>query len=105
MMTDGVITDFSGTKRLLSEAVDVPLSIIIVGIGAEDFSKMDELDGDDGPKLGRDIVQFIPYSKYADGGFYGRLAKDVLGEVPGQLLEWTKMHEILPGEPREGREY
>jgi len=105
MMTDGVITDFSRTKSLLSEAVDVPLSIIIVGIGEEDFSKMETLDGDDGEKLGRDIVQFVPYNKYADGGFYGRLAKDVLGEVPGQLLEWAKMHEITPGEPREGREF
>jgi hypothetical protein len=105
MMTDGEITDFSRTKSLLSEAIDVPLSIIIVGVGNEDFSKMDELDGDGAQKLGRDIVQFVPYNKYADGGFYGRLAKDVLGEVPGQLLEYTKMHNLLPGEPKEGRDF
>jgi hypothetical protein len=106
MMTDGEITDFSKTKKVLSEANDIPLSIIIVGIGNEDFSKMDELDGDGPQKLGRDIVQFVPYSKYADGGFYGRLAKDTLAEVPKQLLDWAKQQqpEILPGAPKEAKE-
>merc|ERR1712013_16402 len=49
----------------------LPLSIIIVGVGEADFSKMDELDGDDGAlrnskgvKAERDIVQFVPMNKY-----------------------------------------
>jgi hypothetical protein len=36
------------TKRCIIESWDLPLSIIIIGIGDADFTKMDILDGDDG---------------------------------------------------------
>ena len=45
------------------KASSLPLSIIIVGVGNEDFEAMDELDGDDvrlscrGRQAERDIVQ------------------------------------------------
>lgn len=54
------------TKEALIDAFDTPLSIIIVGVGKENFNKMKELDSDDGTlKIGkkvskRDIVQFVP---------------------------------------------
>jgi hypothetical protein len=35
------------TKRSIIAASALPLSIIIVGVGEEDFSPMDELDSDD----------------------------------------------------------
>ena len=44
-------------------AADLPLSIMIVGVGEADFSMMDTLDGDeerltyDGKRASRDIVQ------------------------------------------------
>jgi len=56
------------TKEALINAFDAPISIIIVGVGKENFSKMKELDDDDGKlKSGkkvskRDIVQFVPLS-------------------------------------------
>jgi hypothetical protein len=46
---------------------DLPLSIIIVGIGNANFDNMDRLDGDGGlygskgQKATRDIVQFVPF--------------------------------------------
>lgn len=49
----------------------MPISIIIVGIGTADFSKMEELDADKvpltdhkGQKACRDIVQFVEFNKY-----------------------------------------
>lgn len=53
------------TKAALITASDLPLSVIIVGVGNENFEKMDELDSDDqlltynGRTAVRDIVQVI----------------------------------------------
>lgn len=53
------------------KACYLPLSIIIVGIGEENFSNMDILDADDSPlvnsfgeRMFRDIVQFVPFTRY-----------------------------------------
>ncbi len=41
------IDNFQATKRTIVEASGLPMSIIIVGVGEEDFSAMEALDGDD----------------------------------------------------------
>jgi hypothetical protein len=46
IITDGVIHDMSATQDLIVECSRYPLSIIIVGVGEEDFANMIELDGD-----------------------------------------------------------
>merc|ERR1719411_2457575 len=47
IITEGLITDFDETKALLRNISALPMSIIIVGVGDEDFSEMEELDGDE----------------------------------------------------------
>lgn len=47
ILTDGVIHDMAQTTDLIVECSKYPLSIIIVGIGNEDFSNMIQLDGDE----------------------------------------------------------
>lgn len=48
---------------------NLPLSIIIVGVGNADFSNMNTLDGDNGlfnskgQMANRDIVQFVPFNQ------------------------------------------
>lgn len=65
ILTDGVINDLELTKQAIIDASHHPISIIIVGIGAADFTEMDELDSDDklltagGKTAVRDIVQFV----------------------------------------------
>lgn len=49
IITDGVITDFDETCDAIVDGSDLPLSIIIVGVGEAEFDKMDDLDGDDTP--------------------------------------------------------
>lgn len=48
-MTDGIINDLQQTIDQIVSGCYYPLSIIIVGIGNENFEKMDTLDADDTP--------------------------------------------------------
>lgn len=67
ILTDGEIHDMDKTIDLLVQNCQLPLSIIIVGVGNADFSNMDRLDGDNGlyssngRVASRDIVQFVPF--------------------------------------------
>ena len=65
ILTDGVINDETATVAAIVAASALPLSIIIVGVGAENFAAMKMLDGDgallksNGQVAARDIVQFV----------------------------------------------
>ncbi|GBG29178.1 Copine-2 [Hondaea fermentalgiana] len=69
ILTDGAIMDMQETVDALVKGADLPLSVVIVGVGAADFSSMERLDADDkalvdrkGRKASRDLVQFVPFS-------------------------------------------
>ncbi len=128
IITDGVISDLYQTKRQIVEASTLPLSIIIVGVGDADFSDMDRLDSDeallavDGRRAKRDIVQFVPLSKFlGKGGSSSKsnhssnsrggvpairskadLAKEVLAEIPDQMTGYMKTKGFVP-KPEESR--
>ena len=46
ILTDGCIHDLRETIDLIVQCSVYPLSVIIVGIGEEDFSAMNQLDAD-----------------------------------------------------------
>eukprot|EP00285_Hemiselmis_virescens_P006655 CAMPEP_0173380784 /NCGR_PEP_ID=MMETSP1356-20130122/3399_1 /TAXON_ID=77927 ORGANISM="Hemiselmis virescens, Strain PCC157" /NCGR_SAMPLE_ID=MMETSP1356 /ASSEMBLY_ACC=CAM_ASM_000847 /LENGTH=535 /DNA_ID=CAMNT_0014334489 /DNA_START=50 /DNA_END=1654 /DNA_ORIENTATION=+ len=102
IITDGAITDMDPTIDAIVRASGLPLSIVIVGVGEADFSKMHELDGDDEPlksqttgqRVQRDIVQFVAFRDLANDG--PRLAKEVLAEIPQQLTSYMKSHNMKP---------
>jgi hypothetical protein len=101
ILTDGCISDQRETTEAIVAASDTPLSIIIVGIGTADFSAMVYLDGDEEPlktskgeRCKRDIVQFVPFSKYR--GQPAQLAMEVLAEVPRQVYEFCSQKRIKP---------
>ncbi|XP_037266506.1 copine-5-like isoform X2 [Falco rusticolus] len=107
IITDGVISDMAQTKEAIVNAAKLPMSIIIVGVGQAEFDAMVELDGDDirissrGKVAERDIVQFVPFRDYLDGGdspvlSMARLAKDVLAEIPDQFISYMKARGIKP---------
>ena len=108
IITDGVITDLDATKNSIIAASSLPLSIIIVGVGVEDFSAMDELDADDsllrnnGLTAERDIVQFVEMQKFLrkQGSHITwnkeMLAKEVLAEIPDQLVGYMKKKGFAP---------
>ncbi|KAK7850104.1 protein bonzai 1 [Quercus suber] len=93
IITDGVITDLQETKDALVRASDLPLSILIVGVGGADFREMEVLDADIGRRLEsstgrvatRDIVQFVP------------MREALLEELPRQFLTYMQSRDIKPG--------
>ena len=102
VLTDGQIHDMSETKKSLVELSDYPCSIIIVGLGNEEFDEMEALDSDkkklkddDGNVTFRDIVQFV---KYSDAIKSKKLSKQLLQELPRQFVDHAIRHELKPDE-------
>ncbi|CAM9640078.1 unnamed protein product [Scytosiphon promiscuus] len=108
ILTDGIINDMQQTIDALVAASNLPLSVVIVGVGQANFSDMSMLDGDGGllrdsagTKASRDIVQFVPFSKYnLAEGMGARLAADTMAEIPDQLLKFFRSKSITPNPPR-----
>lgn len=79
----------------------------MVGVGNADFSAMDELDADtvplnhNGVYAARDIVQFVPFRNFQSvkDPVLARayLAKEVLAEIPDQVVEYMRSKRIAPG--------
>lgn len=101
IITDGAICDLQPTVDQLVLGSELPLSIIIIGVGDGDFTSMDFLDADVTPltdsrgnKSKRDLVQFVPFNKYARN--IEKLAEEVLAEIPLQVVEYYKQKGISP---------
>nr|XP_023884584.1 protein BONZAI 3-like isoform X1 [Quercus suber]XP_023884585.1 protein BONZAI 3-like isoform X2 [Quercus suber] len=102
IITDGVLTDLQETKDALVRASDLPLSILIVGVGGADFTQMEVLDADDGRRLEsstcrvatRDIVQFVPMREVHSGQI--SVVQALLEELPGQFLTYMRGRDIKP---------
>lgn len=97
ILTDGVIDDMEETIDALVEGSFEPLSVVIVGIGNADFSKMVILDGKDIPLVSRnninwmrDLVQFIQFNKYKDNK--KGLTKEILEEISRQIVEYYTLN-------------
>ena len=90
ILTDGEIHDMEQVKGLLCDSSNLPTSVIIVGVGNEQFQMMEELDSDgkmlsgQGKVAKRDIVQFVRFKECMQRG---NLAEEVLKEVPEQLCQ------------------
>jgi len=110
IITDGMICDLEATKEAIIAASSLPLSLIIVGVGEEDFSSMEFLDADKrvlkssatGTVAARDIVQFVALRDFLgkQGENYEAtkedLAKAVLAEIPKQFMEFMSTKQITP---------
>ena len=94
ILTDGAIMDMQQTIDQIVRASGLPLSIIIVGVGNANFDSMEQLDADVEPLFSqqariyqsRDITQFVPFRNYKHD--YQSLAREVLREIPGQLVRY-----------------
>lgn len=102
IITDGVINDMKKTIDEVVKASTKPMSIIIVGVGNANFGSMEVLDADDralrdskGQTAKRDIVQFVPLKDFVHK-HHSMLAEAVLREVPGQVMSFAKINNVLP---------
>ena len=88
IITDGVISDMNKTVDEIVRGSELPVAIIIVGVGEADFESMETLDGDDEALYSQnyrryaaaDIVQFVPFNEFKANPHL--LAKETLNEVP-----------------------
>nr|CAD7463054.1 unnamed protein product [Timema tahoe] len=95
--------------RAIIRASALPMSIIIVGVGRADFDAMNELDGDtvpvshNGVQAKRDIVQFVPFRNFESlqnvSVAKAYLAKEVLEEIPDQIVGYMKGRNVVPKLP------
>ncbi|KAI3898398.1 hypothetical protein MKX03_007912 [Papaver bracteatum] len=109
IITDGVVSDLQETIDSLVRASDLPLSILIIGVGGEDFKNMEILDADNGNRLQsstgqlatRDIVQFVPMREVQ--GNQLSVVQSLLEELPGQFLTYMRSRDIKPLHMSEGK--
>jgi hypothetical protein len=106
ILTDGVIDDMDETTSVIRNSIRYPLSIIIVGIGEEDFKLMEILDMDRErskswfhPEPRRDIVQFVPFKKFEWST--DEFCSEVLKEIPAQITEFMQLIDYRPCVPEQ----
>ena len=101
ILTDGIIVDLDETIDQIVIGSFLPLSIIIIGIGDNDFENMDILDGNDEPlistdgiKRQRDIVKFVRFEDCRNDP--EKISEELLDEVPRQIIDFYTMKNIYP---------
>ncbi|KAJ6246528.1 copine [Anaeramoeba flamelloides] len=111
IICDGTVT--RGNTPHLRNTIDqivactkLPLSIIVVGVGNEDFSDMVLLDADEDPlvdsrgnKMVRDILNFVPFRNYLNAT-QEQFSSKLLEEVPGQVCSYFELAGIKPNKPK-----
>eukprot|EP00301_Raphidiophrys_heterophryoidea_P024001 c7659_g1_i2.p1 GENE.c7659_g1_i2~~c7659_g1_i2.p1 ORF type:complete len:416 (+),score=85.48 c7659_g1_i2:447-1694(+) len=103
IITDGSIADLDETKSAIIDASMLPLSIVIIGVGNENFSEMQILDSDksllshNGRNAVRDIVQFVPLREYSNTP--DKLAEVTLAEIPEQVVSFFRLKGFVPNTP------
>ncbi|KAG7968625.1 hypothetical protein I3843_08G164800 [Carya illinoinensis] len=89
IITDGVLTNLQEMKDALVKASDLPLSILIVGVGGADFGQMEVLDADKGQRLESST------DRVATRGHIS-VVQALLEELPGQFLTYMRCKDIKP---------
>ncbi|KAM7454933.1 hypothetical protein BLSTO_04311 [Blastocystis sp. subtype 1] len=99
VVSDCSIVDQVETTQLI--ASELPLSIIIVGMGDSDFHFMEVLDGDrkklsfKGREVARDMVQFVEFNELRNKSCEDIIAT-LLDELPRQFMDYMNAHKYSP---------
>ncbi|WJX85490.1 Protein BONZAI 3 [Trifolium repens] len=101
IITDGIVTDLQESINAVVNASDLPISILIVGVGSADFTSMEVLDADNarlinstGRVAARDMVQFVPMREVQKGQI--SVVQSLLEELPDQFLSFMRSRDIKP---------
>lgn len=106
MQLEGVSSLLTNIIQAIIQASSLPMSIIIVGVGSADFEAMEELDADtvplevNGIRATRDITQFVSFNDFKSydnpSVLKVNLAREVLAEIPNQIVGYMKSKNIIP---------
>ena len=93
LVTDGCVADVQATAQCLVEVSGAPLSLVIVGVGNEDFSGMRFLDDMNKPGY-RDMADFINFNAHSQNP--AELTSATLQEIPRHVVEFFQGRGIEP---------
>lgn len=100
IVTDGQWTDLDACIDRLVVLAQLPISIVIIGVGNADFSGMRLLDADvkplrarSGAQAERDCVNFVAVNEHPS---IEALVREVLAEIPAQIEAYGKMKAMKP---------
>ena len=101
IVTDGIIYDLDDMKRQLIKNEKSPLSVCIIGVGNQNFSKMYQLDcrtnpleDRNGNKSSRDICQFFRYKDFMTPD---KLTETMLSVIPSQVEAYFRKNKNFIG--------
>ena len=106
IFTAGDFLDLEDTVDLICTAAeDAPMSVVIIGVGNNDFSSVKNLCGDKSEKLrdsrgipiAREIVTFVSFKQF--GGKAADVIAASLKEIPEQFVEYQVMNGVKPLPP------
>jgi Copine len=86
IITDGMVDDVEETKRKLWVYKDMPLSVIIVGVGRAEFKGMKALCNHGTP------ATFVEFRQHQHDPL--SMAKAALGELPQQIVDYMTANDI-----------
>ena len=100
ILTSGSLTDLDETIEAVIEASYLPFSLIIIGIGDGDFTKMMKFDINAIPsnkkRILRDSVKFVKFNAYKNN--ISELQKKVFEDIPNQMVEYYSKIKINPNQ-------
>ena len=100
ILTSGSLTDLDETIDAVIEASYLPFSLIIIGIGNGDFTKMMKFDINAIPSNGkqrlRDCVKFVTFNAYKHN--IPELQKEVFEDIPNQMVEYYSKIKFYPNQ-------
>lgn len=103
LLTDGTIEDLENTLNSMIQAANLPLSVIIIGVGESDFDSFESLDRQLGlcETVRRDYVSFFAYKDFE--GDINKLKSKIQLEIPEQILEYIETEHSLFEESRDSQ--
>lgn len=87
IITDGMVDDTAETQRKLLVYKDLPLSVVIIGVGRADFRRMNALCNQRGTP-----TTFVAFRQHQHDP--SSMAKAALENLPGKIVEYMSTNNI-----------
>jgi len=96
ILTDGIVNDLHATQELIRsyQTLQLPLSVVVVGIGRADFTEFCRW-GDAPPNV-RGRCKFVEFRKHQFDP--DALSREVLANVPHEIVDNLLARSILPSD-------
>jgi Copine len=85
VITDGIMDDFDETKRKLEAYIELPLSVVFVGLGRSDFSVVRRLCD---PNRSRNNARFVEFRQHQHNP--SALSEAALQDIPNQISTYMR---------------